>query len=189
MKLSLVLCCVFLFIGTVQPWSGNYCTRIAKSFRYYHHCRSICSPPCQNTGTCVGPNTCDCTAGHSGDRCQGSGEYEVNNERFTCPQPRDLDPIADKVLECRLDNGTNVFQVDSGDRYVLNYTVTTGGYRELVNTDNGQITATEIYDGVSSHQIMEYRFDYDKPIHCQELHTCSSGDVPLQLEKDITKVC
>ncbi|XP_071158495.1 uncharacterized protein [Mytilus edulis] len=358
MKLSLVLCCVFLFIGTVQPWSGNYCTRIAKSFRYHHHCRCwwwwscthwggyrrtyyytdyyccpgwrhngnqnciipICSPPCQNTGTCVGPNTCDCTAGHSGDRCQGiatcshlspcypgrcygnnqclcsegfagstcktlkaedfkpliekgnatiakysytkntfeyqfmadstnrsdvdliwtnsdefnvmnfdidasidvkynfehippvpryirnmkfgivdanvlvihyklgqSGEYEVNNERFTCPQPRDLDPIADKVLECRLDNGTNVFQVDSGDRYVLNYTVTTGGYRELVNTDNGQITATEIYDGVSSHQIMEYRFDYDKPIHCQELHTCSSGEVPLQLEKDITK--
>ncbi|CAC5366494.1 Tyrosine-protein kinase receptor Tie-1,Vascular endothelial growth factor receptor 3,Vascular endothelial growth factor receptor 1,Vascular endothelial growth factor receptor 2 [Mytilus coruscus] len=72
-------------------------------------------------------------------------------------------------------------------RYVLNYTVSTGGYRELVNTDNDRIYATEIYDRVSSHQLMEYRFDYDKPVHCQELMNCSSGDVPLQLEEDITK--
>ncbi|VDI69608.1 fibroblast growth factor receptor 3 [Mytilus galloprovincialis] len=115
------------------------------------------------------------------------GEYEVNRETFTCPQPSNLNPIADKVLECRMNNGTNVFQVDSGDRYFLTYTITTGGYRELVNTDNSQLFATEIYDGVSSQQNMEYRFDYDKPVHCQEFGTCSSGEVPLQLEEDITK--
>ena len=45
------------------------------------------------------------------------GEYIVNQEKFVCPQPSNTKPIADTVLECRLDNGTNVYQVDSGDRY------------------------------------------------------------------------
>ncbi|XP_063419667.1 uncharacterized protein LOC134704814 [Mytilus trossulus] len=117
-----------------------------------------------------------------------NGEYEVNRESFTCPGPSDLNPIADEVLECRMDNGTNVFQVDSGDRYVLTYTVTTGGYRELIIPDNSEhINRTEIYDGVSSQQIMEYRFDYDKPVHCQESNSCIAGDVPLKLDEDITK--
>ncbi|CAC5362756.1 unnamed protein product [Mytilus coruscus] len=259
-KLSLVLCCVFLFIGTVQPWSGHVCQRLASYFRYNSYCRCwswwwcthwggvrrtyyytenyccpgwrhngdqdciipICSPQCKNFGKCVNPNACECTAGHSGDICNGtaacshlflvtldvvmeattvcaqkgsmevlaklyshreknatnrsevdlvwtnsdefnvmkfdidasidvrynfdhippvpryirnmkfgivdanvlvihykhgqSGEYEVNREKFTCPQLSDLNPIANKVLECRMDNGTNVFQVDSGDR-------------------------------------------------------------------------
>ncbi|VDI37212.1 Hypothetical predicted protein [Mytilus galloprovincialis] len=72
-------------------------------------------------------------------------------------------------------------------RYVLTYTVTTGGYRELINPDNNQLHATEIYDGVSSQQNMEYRFDKDKPVHCQESSSCSFGDVPLQLEEDLTR--
>ncbi|CAG2213724.1 unnamed protein product [Mytilus edulis] len=329
----LVLCSVFLFIGTVQPqtWSGKTCSRAVKYFRYESYCTCrwwgrcihrrriqrihfstetfcctgwkhngnrncnipICSPECQNGGTCSGPNVCVCPAGYKGDICAGiavcshlhpcypgrcgddlcmcsdgfngttclnllsdgfkpliekgnatfakyrytekkflyefmtdatnmsgvdliwtnsdefnimnfdidasvylnntfhhippvptryirnmefgivnaivlvvhyklgkNGEYEVNRESFTCPQPSDLNPIADEVLECRMNNGTNVFQVDSGDRYVLTYTVTTGGYRELINPDN---------------------------IHCQESNSCISGDVPLQLDEDITK--
>jgi len=30
----------------------------------------ICSPACDNGGTCVGPNSCDCPSGWGGDQCQ-----------------------------------------------------------------------------------------------------------------------
>ncbi|XP_052095731.1 uncharacterized protein LOC127731025 isoform X2 [Mytilus californianus] len=354
----LVLCCVILFFGTVQPLSGNLCTRVVRAFQYHRYCRCrvwgwcthwkgvrrpyyypenyccpgwkhdgdqncnipICSPSCRNGGTCIRPNVCDCPAGYTGDICSGiavcshlhpcypgrcygnnlcmcsdgfvgstcktlqsdefkpliekgnatfakysyttkkfdyefmtdatntsevdlvwtnsnefnimnfdidasidvnytfrhippvpayisymkfgivdanvlvvhlklgqSGEYEVNRETFTCTQPSNDNPIANTVLKCRMNNGTNVFQVDSGDRYFLTYTVTTGGYRQLINTNNNQMYSKEIYDGVSSQQNMEYRFDYDKPVHCKEFNTCISDEVPLQLEEDITR--
>lgn len=43
-------------------------------------------------------------------------EQLINEETFTCDGPSDTSPIADMTYECRLTNGTNLFQVDSGDR-------------------------------------------------------------------------
>ena len=31
---------------------------------------ALCSPGCENGGTCTAPDTCDCVTGYSGDRCQ-----------------------------------------------------------------------------------------------------------------------
>nr|XP_045626152.1 von Willebrand factor D and EGF domain-containing protein-like [Procambarus clarkii] len=33
-------------------------------------CLAACSPPCQNGGTCVAPNTCECVPGFAGDACE-----------------------------------------------------------------------------------------------------------------------
>ena len=30
----------------------------------------ICDPACENGGTCTAPDTCECLAGYSGDRCE-----------------------------------------------------------------------------------------------------------------------
>ena len=31
---------------------------------------AICSLGCENGGTCTAPDTCDCVAGYTGDRCE-----------------------------------------------------------------------------------------------------------------------
>ena len=31
---------------------------------------ALCSLGCENGGTCIAPDTCDCVAGYSGDRCE-----------------------------------------------------------------------------------------------------------------------
>ncbi|XP_070570755.1 multiple epidermal growth factor-like domains protein 6 [Ptychodera flava] len=39
----------------------------------------ICSPCCENGGTCVSPNVCDCPPGFSGPRCSESTNYCASN--------------------------------------------------------------------------------------------------------------
>ena len=36
---------------------------------------ALCSPGCENGGTCTTPDTCDCLDGYSGDRCQNGTFY------------------------------------------------------------------------------------------------------------------
>ena len=31
---------------------------------------AICTPVCENGGTCTAPNTCECVDGYSGNQCQ-----------------------------------------------------------------------------------------------------------------------
>lgn len=47
---------------------------------------AVCSPVCQNSGTCTSPNVCACTSGYTGAYCQ-TGEYEDDfhcSKSFTC---------------------------------------------------------------------------------------------------------
>ena len=37
---------------------------------------AVCSPRCQNGGTCIAPNMCNCTAGYVGELC------EIRDERM-----------------------------------------------------------------------------------------------------------
>ena len=36
---------------------------------------ALCSPGCENGGTCTAPDTCNCVDGYSGDRCQNGMFY------------------------------------------------------------------------------------------------------------------
>ena len=44
---------------------------------------AICSPGCENGGTCTAPDTCDCVAGYSGDQCQ-NGMQIFSPSTFPC---------------------------------------------------------------------------------------------------------
>lgn len=61
-----------------------------------------------------------------------------------------------------------------------------GGNRKLINFGDGKMTGIEFYQGQSAQQTMEFRFDFDTPVHCTNISSCE--DSPMYLEKDITKV-
>lgn len=73
-------------------------------------------------------------------------------------------------------------------RYILHFTIGTGGFRDLMNSRTRQFYRQDIYTAMQAENTMELRFDYDDPVHCSEDRTCSSGGVPLHLTEDITKV-
>ena len=73
-------------------------------------------------------------------------------------------------------------------RVSVKYKVTTGGYRELINPDYKSHYRTDVYSGIYTENEMEFRFDYDEPVHCIEDSSCNSNESPLSLNEDITKV-
>ncbi|XP_071158565.1 uncharacterized protein [Mytilus edulis] len=112
-------------------------------------------------------------------------EGSANDETYQCNEPsRDL-PISNQVLVCK-QNGTNDIRVDSGDRFVLTFSATAGGFRILRNRQTDETYAPQYYTEKTTSNIIEFRFDYVSPIHCTEENTpCASK--PLHLSEDITK--
>ncbi|XP_052094849.1 uncharacterized protein LOC127730466 isoform X2 [Mytilus californianus] len=76
------------------------------------------------------------------------------------------------------------FTVSSGDTFTLTFDVTSGGNRRLKNTDNNSITETESYSGHSVQEVLEFRFDFEVPVHCIQSSSCT--DTPLQMADDTT---
>ncbi|CAG2221734.1 unnamed protein product [Mytilus edulis] len=108
--------------------------------------------------------------------------YIANETTLTCSGVSDVQPISDKSFKC-YKKEPYIIQFDSGDRYKLKYSITTGGFRKLRNT----YLRTQTYSGISEENSMEFWFDYDEPNHCTEDYSCTSNESPLQLEEDITK--
>jgi hypothetical protein len=71
-------------------------------------------------------------------------------------------------------------------RYGLTFIVTSGGYRELVNIGDGSITGVEFYNGVSVQDTLEFKFNFNVPVHCIQSASCTEN--PMKLEKDVTTV-
>ncbi|CAG2221016.1 Vascular endothelial growth factor receptor 1 [Mytilus edulis] len=109
--------------------------------------------------------------------------YIANETTLTCSGVSDVQPISDKSFKC-YKKEPYIIQFDSGDRYKLKYSITTGGFRKLRNT----YLRTQTYSGISEENSMEFWFDYDEPNHCTEDYSCTSNESPLQLEEDITKL-
>jgi len=71
-------------------------------------------------------------------------------------------------------------------RFTLTFSATSGGNRKLLNTDDHSITGVEFYNGQTVQDVLEFRFDFEVPVHCVQTSTCT--DNPMKLEKDITMV-
>ena len=68
----------------------------------------------------------------------------------------------------------------------MTFSATSGGNRELIKINDGSIMGVEFYSGPTVHDVLEYRFDFDVPVHCTQTTSC--GDHPMDMEKDVTKV-
>ncbi|CAC5401878.1 Mast/stem cell growth factor receptor kita [Mytilus coruscus] len=109
-----------------------------------------------------------------------------NNETYTCNGPTRNKPISKEILECKM-NGKNNIRVDSADRFVLTFSATAGGFRRLRNRDTDTIYPHQYYSEKTTSSIIEFRFDYDSPIHCTEESPPCSNSNPLHMSEDITK--
>ncbi|XP_071156378.1 uncharacterized protein [Mytilus edulis] len=114
------------------------------------------------------------------------GRHKAKEETLSCPGVSNGQPISDTHFKC-YKKESYIIQFDSGDRYKLKYSITTGGYRKLRNTHTWSYVRTETYSGISEENSMEFWFDYDEPNHCTEDSSCTSNESPLQLQEDITK--
>ena len=56
-------------VKMVCPIGGNFAPSTCSCISQYISL-ALCSPGCENGGTCTAPDTCDCVTGYSGDRCQ-----------------------------------------------------------------------------------------------------------------------
>jgi hypothetical protein len=68
----------------------------------------------------------------------------------------------------------------------MTFSATSGGNRELIKINDGSIMGVEFYSDPSVQDVLEYRFDFDVPVHCTQTTSC--GDNPMTMENDIVKV-
>lgn len=73
-------------------------------------------------------------------------------------------------------------------RLVLTFSATAGGFRKLRNRYTNEIYSPQYYSEHSTSNIIEFKFDYESPIHCIEKSVPCSDKKPLQVSEDITKV-
>lgn len=73
-------------------------------------------------------------------------------------------------------------------RFVLTFSAIAGGFRKLRNRDTAQIYPSQNYSEKTTSKIIEFRFDFESPIHCIEDITPCTEQQPLHISEDITQV-
>ncbi|XP_063419669.1 uncharacterized protein LOC134704818 [Mytilus trossulus] len=115
----------------------------------------------------------------------GGVESLENTVTYPCAGLSSEDPISNRVIVCKMD-GTNNFRVDSADRFVLTFSATAGGFRKLKNHQTNVVYSPQYYTEKTTSNKIEFKFDYESPIHCiEDSEPCS--DKPLHVSQDITK--
>ncbi|XP_052095770.1 uncharacterized protein LOC127731037 isoform X1 [Mytilus californianus] len=116
-------------------------------------------------------------------KISGSLTYE---EEYICPEPKPANPVLNSVLTCTL-KGTNDIRVDSGDIFSLTFSATSGGYVKYLDRDTNQIKSTLYYTGKTRENFIDFKFDYEVPVHCISDSTPCLDKSPLRLDEDITQ--
>ncbi|CAG2209266.1 CD332 [Mytilus edulis] len=116
-------------------------------------------------------------------KLRNSGYYVANRTKLSCPNLSTRNPITD--LSCLL-NTSYIIQFDSGDRYMVHFTVGSGGYRSLLNGQN--YYRQNNYTAIKTENSMQLHFDYEDPIHCSNDSSCTPREVPFRLSHDVTNI-
>ncbi|XP_063420687.1 uncharacterized protein LOC134705902, partial [Mytilus trossulus] len=78
-------------------------------------------------------------------------------------------------------------RLDSGDIFSLTFSATSGGFVKYLDRDTNQIQSTNYYSGKTRENVINFKFDYEVPVHCIGDSTPCLEKSPLRLEEDITK--
>ncbi|XP_076087536.1 uncharacterized protein LOC143057950 [Mytilus galloprovincialis] len=115
-------------------------------------------------------------------KLKNGDHYEAKRSNLECPNLSSTTPNTDLSCDLKTDY---IIQFDSGDRYKVHFSVSTGGYRQLLR--NGYHNNQQSYNAIKTENSMELHFDYDDPVHCIEDSSCTSGEVPFIIRQDVTK--
>ncbi|XP_052812776.1 uncharacterized protein LOC128240261 isoform X2 [Mya arenaria] len=107
---------------------------------------------------------------------------------FRCPQVSNTNPLFD--LNCTLTQRDYIYSIEHGDNFTVTFNVKSGGFRNLHNINTNSIYTTNVYDGHTVSDTVEFKFDFVAPKHCSEQdsgRTCRSGEEPVTVYEDLTK--
>ncbi|XP_063420410.1 uncharacterized protein LOC134705618 [Mytilus trossulus] len=100
----------------------------------------------------------------------------------SCSNISGLNPVDKMHCVIRVEGGCS--NPKSGESCLITCNVQSGGNRQLINIGDGTDTGTEFYIGSYVTQNLEYRFDFDVPVHCTQNTMC--GETSMALIKDVT---
>ncbi|KAL3832348.1 hypothetical protein ACJMK2_024000 [Sinanodonta woodiana] len=121
----------------------------------------------------------------------GTNRDMAFQKQYKCPGIADTNPN-NGMVDCILTDNQFSLIIEHGDWLNVVFIAKSGGFRNVVNFDHpNSIWNTQIYQGLTDQKEVEFKFDFDVPIHCSEPNiaiTCRVNDVPLHIENELTKL-
>ncbi|XP_046546921.1 uncharacterized protein LOC124257000 isoform X2 [Haliotis rubra] len=109
------------------------------------------------------------------------GGADVVNLRESYPCNGTIDSNHPQALvQCFVDKENFDRSLENGDRLTITFKVSSGGYRQLYDTDANKITATEKFQGNQVEKSVAFYFDFDMP-------TYQRPDQAFHLSPEFTK--
>ncbi|KAL3832122.1 hypothetical protein ACJMK2_023795 [Sinanodonta woodiana] len=110
-------------------------------------------------------------------------------KHYNCQGQNDINPETD-IANCTIIDDQFSVNIENGDWLHVVFTAKSGGYRNIVNHGNST-WRTQSYKGEIDRKEVEFKFDFEAPLHCSELanySSCRSIDAPLKIENEFTKL-
>ncbi|XP_052812777.1 uncharacterized protein LOC128240263 [Mya arenaria] len=126
---------------------------------------------------------------HSKENKDQSGiSFLAYDHTFTCSQVSNINPLFD--LNFTLTQRDYIFSIEHGDNFTVTFNVKSGGFRYLHNINTNRFYRTDVYNGHTVSETVEFKFDFVAPKHCSEQdsgRTCIPGEEPITVDEDFTK--
>ncbi|WAR10289.1 hypothetical protein MAR_035365, partial [Mya arenaria] len=119
---------------------------------------------------------------------QSGKPFIAYNHTFSCSDVSNTNPSSG--FNCTLSQKDYIYSIEHGDNFTVTFNVKSGGFRNLRNINTNRFYNTNVYDGHTVSDTVEFKFDFVAPKHCSEPdsgRTCRSGEEPIRLNDDLTK--
>ncbi|XP_052812774.1 uncharacterized protein LOC128240260 isoform X2 [Mya arenaria] len=119
---------------------------------------------------------------------QSGNPFIAYDHTFRCSQVSNTNPLFD--LNCTLIQRDYIYSIEHGDNFTVTFNVKSGGFRNLNNINTNVLYRTNLYNGHTVSETVEFKFDFVAPKHCSEQDSgraCIKGQEPIAVYEDLTK--
>ncbi|WAR10296.1 hypothetical protein MAR_035372 [Mya arenaria] len=89
-----------------------------------------------------------------------------------------------------VDSNAHIIHSKENKDQSVTFNVKSGGFRYLHNINTNRFYRTDVYNGHTVSETVEFKFDFVAPKHCSEQdsgRTCIPGEEPITVDEDFTK--